>query len=80
MDISSLEQLSALIDLCRKKNIEEIKLGDISLKFVADAVAPKTRQRRASRDEPIIEDKAFTDEEILMWSAAGIPEMPEVKG
>lgn len=80
MDIVTLNDLSALIDLCRKKNIEKVVIGKetIELKFVEDAVAPKTRRARSSKDEPIIEDKGYSDEELLMWSSAGLPDV-EVK-
>lgn len=77
MQISTLEELSALIDLCRKKNIELVKIGkeDIELKFVEEAVQPKTRAKRTPKDEPIIENKPLTDEELLMWSSGGMPDV-----
>lgn len=77
MDIASLEDLSALIELCRKKNIETVRIGKdtIELKFVEDAVAPKTRKARAGKDTPIETSSQYTEDDILNWSAGGLPEM-----
>lgn len=75
MDITTLSDLSALIDLCRKKNIELVRIGKdtIELKFVEEAVAPKTRRPRAIAGE-MASTSQYTEDEILNWSSAGIPE------
>lgn len=78
MDIASLEDLSALIELCRKKNIETVRIGKdtIELKFVEDAVAPKTRKARTGGKDSAIETTTqYTEDELLNWSSGFLPEV-----
>lgn len=76
MEIKNARDLAKIADLCRKKGITEIKIGEncIELK-IGDK--PEKRPRLSSRasnkeqDKPL-QESGPTEEELLFWSAGGI--------
>lgn len=66
MNITSLKELSKLIDLCRKKGVESLELSGIKLNLSKDA-PPKKLNSEQSKEA--VEEPQYTDEEMLLWSS-----------
>ena len=70
MTISTLKDLSKLIDLCRKKGVETIAVDGVELKL---GDAPTSLKRNAASDTApdkiIIEDQP-TEDELRFWSVS----------
>ncbi len=73
--ISTLKDLEKLLKLCRKQGVDEIKLGDVSLKF-----GELPLERRQSADEPQADDPLegfpegmLTPEQLMFYSSGGLP-------
>lgn len=77
MEIKTLADLSKVIDACRKKGVESIKIGfeAIELRFSAEAIKP-ARRRRVKEDKNPIQEDPYSAEDILLWSSTGV-ELPE---
>lgn len=75
MEFAKLEDLEALFNLCRKKGVHSLKLGDVEI-VLGDE--PKKREYRRSKDtrDEITSEGGLSDEELLMWSAVA-PSTPE---
>lgn len=77
MDIKSLSDLGKIADLCRKKGIESIKITDsaVEFKLLEHKPARHARKKASPKDSDNIEMPiAPTEEELLFWSSAGIPQ------
>lgn len=86
MTLPDLKQLNKLITLCRKRGVTFIKIDGIELSLsespIREATAP-----RASQSKKKITVKEFIDqalpadspspEELLFWSAGGVPELAQ---
>lgn len=76
MDLPNLKQLQKLAQACRKAGIRTFK--GYGFEFTLDD-APTKAPRAAAKGAHNFPDTAFesdspTPEELLFWSAAGIPE------
>lgn len=68
MKIESIRDLSKLIDLCRKKGVLDIAVDGVQLKL---GDAPLKRNAASIEPDPSIKvEDEYTDEELMMWSAA----------
>lgn len=66
MKIESLEQIEALIKLCRKAGVSSIEVDGVKL---AISEQPKrARKGKASNASPTVE--SLTEEELMFWSAS----------
>jgi hypothetical protein len=66
MTIQNLKELSKLIDLCRKKGIDQIKIDNIELRL---GTPPRRGQTKGpSLVSDISSEPDLSDEEILNWS------------
>lgn len=75
MQLPDLKHLSKIIDLCKKKGVSHITIGDISLTISDLPIYPPT-STQAPATSQIEEDwKEPSPEELLFWSA----ESPESK-
>jgi hypothetical protein len=70
MKIESIRDLSKLIDLCRKKGIQDIavdgislKLGELPLKYNS-----KLESDSSSKNDVKVEPE-YSDEDLMLWSA-----------
>lgn len=70
MDIKTIADLAKLADICRKKGIKQLKITQDGLEFqMGEKPQPKTK----TKDTPDTFDTRPSDEEMLYWSSAGIP-------
>lgn len=65
--IKDLKELQALLKLCRKQGITEIKLGDVSVKF--GDLPKKSSESEESEDE--IPTDELTPEQLMFFSVGG---------
>ena len=76
VDIKNLADLAKIAALCRKKGIETLKIGPNGIEFTLGAEPGKTPRKQwrpmggAKEEEP----KAYTEEDILFYSSAGVHE------
>lgn len=72
MDIKNIAELAKLVDLCRKKGIESIRVvGDeIEFKLLEKPKQVRRKRSKTQSDQEIEAETPFTEEEILMWSSA----------
>ncbi len=79
MDLPDLKQLGQVIDLCRKKGVDTITIGTLTLKL-----GPEPERKRkapaSERAEPDVEDPyqnfpggILTPEQLMFYSAGGMP-------
>lgn len=81
IEVKNHTDLAKIIDLCRKKGVEVIKLDGIELKLREEA--PPSNYKKKNSDAPTdhvpVEDQ-FTEEQLLMWSASETFEEGAVSG
>lgn len=67
-DIKYPDSLDKIIDLCRKKGVETIKIEGIEIKLREDA--PLSNYKRKLESVPSSEkpEKPLTEEDWLLWS------------
>lgn len=72
MDIKDLNKIAAA---CRKHGIKQLSYGDVSITFDhSTAQAPKVRQLAAESSTTEAQEDVMSEEDVLFWSSAGIPE------
>lgn len=76
MDIKDIADLSKVIDMCRKKGIETLKVTQDTVEFTLKDIPTTKRRRGVKGPEEIKEDRPRTDEEILFWSS-DLPQINE---
>lgn len=72
MQLSDIKQLGKLIDMCRKKGVDTIKIDNMEIKLRLDAY--EETKHHAIDNSEIKTENQYTDEETLFWSSAGIPD------
>lgn len=77
MELKNMSDLAKFADLCRKKNIESIKIaadGSVEFKLRADAFKEKKprKQKETSSEVAPLEP---TEEDILFWSSTPLGEV-----
>jgi len=70
MDIKTVADLAKLADICRKKGIKQLKITQEGLEF---SMGEKPQPKVKFKDSPEALDTRPSDEEMLFWSSAGIP-------
>ncbi len=65
MQIKSIKELKAIIDVCRAGRVDSIKIGNVELKLelAAQESSPTASKEASSTPE-------YTDEDLLTWSSA----------
>lgn len=75
MEIKNARDLAKIADLCRKKGIAELKIGQNCIE-VKMGTRPEKQKRASAKKptgpEPRLNDSGPTEEELLFWSAGGI--------
>lgn len=66
--------LSKIADICRKKGIQSLKMSADSVEFTLTDDLPRKLSRKEQDAKPVVEEPQYTPEQILMWSAAGMPD------
>jgi len=67
MKIETIKDMSALLDLCRKKGVESIEVDGLKITLGS---AP-TRKAKNAGPDTIVAPDALTDEQAMFWSAGG---------
>lgn len=62
MTITSIKDLSKLIDLCRKKGIKSISVDGVAIELGHD---PKPKRRNEPDISPVPQ---YSDDDVLAWS------------
>ena len=70
MDIKTIADLAKLADICRKKGIKQLKITQDGLEF---SMGEKPQPKAKLKDTPETFDTTASDEDMLYWSSAGIP-------
>jgi hypothetical protein len=79
MQISTIKELKALLQLCRQQGVTEISLGEVNFKLGELPEKPNQNKQIAQSDEIGDPYKNFpqgdlTPEQLMFYSAGGIPE------
>lgn len=82
MQLPDIKDLGKVIDLCRKKGVEEITIGEITLKLGPEP-EPRVRQRASQNEEQSDYDPAdpwanfpageLSPDQLAFYSAGGTP-------
>ena len=75
--IKDLKDLQALLKLCRKQGITEIKLGGTEIKF---GDLPKKSSNDAADDSDEIPTEELTPEQLMFFSAGGVMPNENIQG
>lgn len=68
-------EIDKFIDRCRKKGVKSIKLSENTIEFELYPEAPPSnyKKRKPVEGQSEIENEEnFTEDQILMWSSAGV--------
>lgn len=80
MDVKNVADLAKIIDLCRKKGIDSIKISNDAVEFKLSTHLPikgkprgkyKTATAELKPDHIEVENQ-YSQDEILFWSSEGI--------
>lgn len=70
------EELLKIIDICRKKGVEELEFNGFRLKL-RDEAPPSYYKRRQKNVETgtteVLEEPRVTEEDLLFWSSTPLP-------
>ena len=69
----NIKELKKLTNYCRKAGILHLKTADMEISLSPAALFPEPKQTETESDTTPTKP-ALTDEDILFWSSAGIPE------
>ncbi len=72
MDIKNIAELAKLVDLCRKKGVESIRLVGDEIEFKLLEKPKQTRRKRSKEAQATAEATeipTYTEEELLLWSS-----------
>lgn len=73
-EIKNLNDLSKIIDLCRKKGVDSIEIQGIKLSLRDEAPPSNYKKKKEIGSDVIQTENQFTEDDALFWSSAGIPE------
>ncbi len=77
MELPNLKNLQKLINFCRKNRINHVKFGEFEFQIDPQGFEPRPYKRK---NQPIDtteieqEEPKLSDLDVLLWSAAGVPE------
>lgn len=76
MDLKDPKELEKLVKFCRKQGITSLKSGDFAIEFASQALFPEStyKKNKELKEEAIQTEPAFTEEDALFWSSAGVGE------
>jgi len=75
MELPNTKELAKLVKFLRKEGISELKSGDFAISLSPGALFPqKPNKASESQSDHIPTENAFSEEDALFWSSAGIPE------
>jgi hypothetical protein len=80
VDIQNTDDLSKIIDLCRKKGVETIQIGNVQLTLREEAPASRYKKKQIETTDKIDAESLYDEEASLYWSSAGIPEEKDLNG
>lgn len=91
MNLPDLKDLEKVIDLCRKKGVASITLGDVKLEIREEAPQSNYKKRKekmelvgsADPSDPYANfpEGTLTEEQLMFYSSGGVPENdPALKG
>lgn len=66
-EIKNLNDLSKIIDLCRRKGVESIEIQGIKLTLRSEL--PPSNYKRKKEDTPEIESDPMNEDQALFWSS-----------
>lgn len=85
MQLPDLKDLEKVIDLCRRKGVGSITIGEVKLELKDEA--PPTKYQKRKERQAIEHDSAnplenfpnrvLTEEELVYYSSGGLPPNPE---
>lgn len=70
-EIKNLNDLSKIIDLCRKKGIASIEIQGIKLELRSD-IPPSHYKRKKAEESPEITEDLLSEEKALFWSSTPV--------
>lgn len=80
MQLPELKDLAKVIDLCRKKGVSSITIGEMKLEF-REAIPTSNYKRRQVKEEtdPVnpydnFPEGELTPEQLMYYSSGGLPE------
>lgn len=81
MQLPGLKDLAKVIDLCRKKGVSAITIGEIKLEFRADLPESNYKRKQVIKEEndPVnpyanFPEGELTPEQLMYYSTGGMPE------
>ncbi len=76
MDIKNPKDLDKIVKFCRKNGVTSLKSGDFEISFSPAALFPESEYKKKKEESsiPVQVESLYTEEDILNWSSAGIPE------
>jgi len=86
MDDQTLKELKKIVSFCRKNGVTSLKMDGIEIALSQTALFPESeyKRKKASKAAPgalssdfIPTEPQYTDEDILLWSSAGLPDEKE---
>lgn len=69
MNINNLADLGKIIDLCRKKGVESLKIDNIELKLSREIPQSKYKRKSVELTSEMIPVDDISDEQALYWSS-----------
>lgn len=73
-DFKNLKNLTQMIDLCRKKGVESIKIDGLELTLRPEAPPSNYKRKLQEVQGEVPTENPYTEEDAIFWSSAGIPE------
>jgi hypothetical protein len=76
MPILEIKELGKYVTFCRKNGIKRFKMGDIEFE-IGEKPMSSYKRRKIEKEggiAPELTKSQYSEEEMLFWSATGIPE------
>lgn len=83
MDPKNVQDLKKIISFCRKNGITRVKMDGFEIELHPTALYPESdyKKKKASEESPqtdaLLETEKYSEEDLLFWSSAGIPDGPK---
>lgn len=80
MKLPELKDLARVIDLCRKKGVSSITIGDMKLEFREEAPVSHYKRKQVKEEtDPVnpfvnFPEGELTPEQLMYYSSGGMPE------
>lgn len=73
MELQNLKELEKIVKFCRKQGILSLKHSGFEISLSPSALFPTKPNKETGSDDIKVND-AFSPEDALYWSSAGIPD------